>query len=626
VKRTAWLTVALLPIAHAHASPMLDALRAHDWTAAETLAAQAADPLQPKLVTFIRLLQPGLASTAELDRFLTENPAWPEQRTLTKRLEEALATEQDTQIANRVCATRPIENIPALLHCADSAGHPKGAVYAKKAWVQGIDDITGQTDFLRRWADVLTPDDDWRRFDTLAWANDKAAASQTARLDADHLAAAQARLALRHDDNQALILLDHVPQKLRGDPTLLLEEARYLRRGNADSAAVALWRAVGPTAEATAPTARRAAFWTERDILSRKLLIENNPGDARDIAADTSAAPDQLAESLFLSGWIALRRQNNPTYAATAFNALLPSAHSAIARARAHYWLARAAEAAGDGTHAHTDYAAAAAFPTTYYGQLAARALNTSPALPPDPVWTGQQAVAFTGTELVRAADILASWGDSPRARGFLAASVRTATDPAIFALAAHLAMDLGLPDTAVLIARLAGRQAIMLPQAGWPEPYHPDSDIASLVLGIMRQESSFDPGATSPAGAIGLMQMLPNTAAETAHGGARPGGRPNLLDAATNMRLGTAYVQKLLGAFGGDVPETLAAYNAGPRHAHAWQAANGDPATEADAIDWIEMIPYSETRTYVQRVIENAVLYARKTGTAFDPFTHKKS
>ncbi len=603
----------------AQATTILEALRTHDWLAAE---AQVPTGLPQKLVTFIRLLQPGQASTEEIDQFLTENPTWPEQKTLDKRLAEALALEPASTTVARICTSRDILSPPALLHCADIAGHVKGAVYARKAWILGITDIPAQTDFLRRWGDVLTPAEDWQRFDRLAWEGDREAQGEVARLDGDHAQAAQARLALRHDDKQALALLERVAPSLRADPTEVLEEARYLRRGQDAGAAVALWRAAGTTAERTAPPARRGAFWAERDALARLLLAENNQVDAAAIVDDPAAAPDQIQDSLFLSGWIALRRTHDAALAASKFKTLADVARAAIWRGRAHYWLARAAEALGNQARARAEYQEAASFPTSFYGQLAARALGAAPALPPDPGSTGQQAAAFACAELPRSAAILTGWGDTKRARGFLVASVRDATDPASFALAAHMAAALGMPETQVHIARLAGRQGIMLPQSGWPVPVPVPAENAPLVLGVMRQESSFDPGAVSPAGAIGLMQMLPGTAA----GISRHAGALNLYDSATNTRVGISYLNNMLGLFGGSVPEALAAYNAGPHRALRWQAENGDPETETDIIDWIETIPFGETRSYVQRVIEGATIYAIKSGIHFEPFARKKS
>jgi soluble lytic murein transglycosylase len=166
------------------------------------------------------------------------------------------------------------------------------------------------------------------------------------------------------------------------------------------------------------------------------------------------------------------------------------------------------------------------------------------------------------------------------------------------------------MPDVAVQIARLAGRDGIVLAQSGWPIPYTPPTGPVqpALILGLMRQESSFDPQITSHAGAQGLMQLMAPTAAQLAHN-LHAQATP-LSDPQINMRLGEAYFAGLLAQFGGVVPFAVAAYNAGPHRVHVWLPGN-IAGTGPDAmIDWIELIPYAETRNYVQRVLESAAIY----------------
>ena len=176
----------------------------------------------------------------------------------------------------------------------------------------------------------------------------------------------------------------------------------------------------------------------------------------------------------------------------------------------------------------------------------------------------------------------------------------------------ATLANGLGLPDLAVAIARRAGRDGAMLPEAGWPAPYTPPAGMEpAIVLALMRQESSFDEQIVSPAGARGLMQLMPATAIAVAR---KLGDTPELAALTsspdTNMRLGTAYLRGLQDQFGA-LPLALAAYNAGPRRVQDWVTANGDPRTgDISMVDWIELIPFNETRNYVQRVLENVAIY----------------
>jgi soluble lytic murein transglycosylase len=334
--------------------------------------------------------------------------------------------------------------------------------------------------------------------------------------------------------------------------------------------------------------------------------------DAFALADDSALSADQAADAEFLSGWIALRGLKKPALARQKFAALASHAHSAITLARAHYWLGRAAP---DDAAAKSEFLRAAAWPLTFYGQKAAlasgeteAALKTRIAGLRDPAATPAEAEAVAASELMRAAAILAGWQDSKRAEDFWLRQAEIRPDAAARALVAQAAQRANMPDVAVRIARMAGHEGGMLPQCGWPIPLEPPPSPvpASLVLGIMRQESSFDPKTVSPAGARGLMQVMPQTAAELFRADRRAPGP--LSDPAINMRLGTQYLARLLNQFAGGLPYAVAAYDAGPHRVQEWIAS-----PDEDSIDWIESIPFAETRSYVQRVLENAEVYAAK-------------
>ncbi len=591
---------------------MMTALRAQDWAAADRLAQQDSDPaLAATLVQFIRLLKPNQAPASEIADFLKAHPAWPDADVLRKRLGEAVVSDPDDASVLPVCETQHFGPEP-LARCADAlaaAGREKQAsAAARAAWVGGLT-APDQADFLARWGKMLTPDDEWRRFEGLANGDAAAAARQVARLDPAHRPAALARLAWKHDAADALTLLAQVPESLRSDPALVLENARSLRRTGALAAALALWRGAGVSAEASVPAEARGPFWAERDILARKLLAQGSDADAEFLADDALLQGDQALDSLFLAGWTLLRRTHDPAGAATHFAALAKLSHSAITQGRSHYWFACALADAGKSAEAHAEYVAAAAWPTSFYGQQASLVLGDEAARLRDihdPAWSPAQAFDFSSGELARAAHTLVGWGDGMRAKDFVLRIAEQMPDAPARAWAAHLALDLSMPEVAVQIARLAGRSGIMLPDAGWPVPVPVPPANAALVLGIMRQESNFDPSIVSPAGAQGLMQLMPATARSVSAGGA------DLFDPAANTRIGTAYLQRLLDAFP-EPAEAVAAYNAGPNRVRAWLAVL-DPGTDAaNLIDWIELIPFAETRNYVQRVLEGEAIYAAR-------------
>ncbi|HEX4365926.1 MAG TPA: lytic transglycosylase domain-containing protein [Rhodopila sp.] len=591
--------------------PLID-VRADRWAEAQAEAARYADPVAEKLILYLRLRAPGAATAAEIADFMQRNPDWPAQSILERRREEAIASDPDDAAVLAQCTPTPAL-AAAMLRCAEAtanAGHIADAdAIARRAWVNGIDTATAEAGFLHRWAGIATPDDQWARFQHLAWLSDSsAAARQVARLDPAHQAAAEARLAAKRDDPRTEALVAALPPALRDDPGLTLERARAMRRTDHDADAAALLIR-------TPDAGNLPAYWAERNLLARKLLRE---GDARTayavVVANRQTADEARADAAFLAGFIALRMLHDPMTAAKHF-AMLAESHSIITQGRAHYWLGRAL--AAEGKDPKPEYEKAATWPTTFYGQLAILALGKTPATYiarlRDPTWTRDAALAFTEHEVLRAAAWLIAWGDPSRARVFLTRMDELAPIPAERALTATFALQAGMPDGAVFVARRMGRDGLALPHAGWPIPYDPATPPdPAFSLGIMRQESSFEIGALSPSGARGLMQLMPPTAQAVARQLGIQISVPGLtVNAGENIRLGTTYLQEMLTRFDNSLPLAAAAYNAGPHRVAQWLNENGDPRTgPVDMVDWIELIPVGETRNYVQRVTENVVMY----------------
>jgi len=677
MKATIRLPIALLllfcPALARAADPLPDpmpAIHADRWADAAAVAAQYADPVAQKLVTYYRLLAPGAATEQEIAAFVASSPDWPAQAVLERRRQEAIAADPDDaavlaqcgetsgQASTQATSTATIPGTPpdpitlpaARLRCANALANAgrntQAGAEARRAWITGF--ATDAADFPQRWRAVLTPADQWERFQTLDWSDPAAAARELPLLDLPHRALAAARLALQHDDPTAAALLAAVPRALADDPGLMLAQAGWLRRAERIQDAVALWRAHGAAAQRAATPAEFAGFWPERERLARHLLhggptpapTASTPASSADVADAYALVDDpgpilprQALDADFLAGFIALRLLHQPQAATRHFQALAAASPATITQGRAWYWLGRAA--AAQDAHApqvNLDYAKSANFPTTFYGQLAALALGDDvkaiaariDALR-DPPATPAQAFGLTQREVVRAAALLAAWGEPRRAETFLLRMDDLAPDLADRALTADLALYLGQPQTAVAIARRMGRDGAVLPQAGWPLPVDPppDSVDPAIVLGLIRQESSFDSGTISPAGARGLMQLMPGTAATLAHQiGTTVTPVALVFEPEQNMRLGTAYLRELLDRYANALPLALAAYNAGPGRVDQWLAQNGDPRVEAaagniDMIDWIELIPFEETRNYVQRVLENVVIYRARRGEA---------
>jgi soluble lytic murein transglycosylase len=422
----------------------------------------------------------------------------------------------------------------------------------------------------------------------------------------------------------------------RAEEPPFLTQAEDLHQAGSDDAAAALWVSGARAAMTDSTAAQQLLFWPAQDRLARALLMANDAKTAYAVVTSTdlptqgATARGQIADRDFFAGFLLLRFLNQPAQAAAWFNDLLTASTAVITQARGYYWLARTES----GATAAADYARAAAYPDTFYGQLAALALGDSPAQVAalitgagEPAFTAGDAISFGLQELPRAAALLVQMDDPQDAQIFLSRIGTVAGDDRSRELAAKLALGLGYPQSAVAIARIAGVDGQMLVREGWPLAETPPAGLEPAVaLGIMRQESSFDPTAISGAGAEGLMQLMPGTARKTS----RDDGiaYDNLFDPTQNMALGTAYLAGLIQQFGDCLPLAIAAYNAGPQNVANWLAENGDPemrnqAGGANIIDWIEEIPFNETRNYVQRVTESIVVYrALQTGTADNPLT----
>ncbi len=501
IRLTLALWLLLPPAVAGAADPLPDpmpAVRADHWADAAALAAAYADPVAQKLVTYYRLLAPGAATAPEIAAFVASSPDWPAQALLERRRQEAIAADPDDAAVLAQCAPSraagtltpagaatdaipattavtlpaPITLPAARLRCADALANAgrnaQAAAEARRAWITGFAD--DPADFPQRWRAVLTPADQWERFQALAWTDPAAAARDLPLLDPAHRALAAARLALQHDAADAAALLAAVPRALAGDPALMLAQAGWLRRAERIPDAVALWRARGAAAQQAASPPDRAGFSPERERLARALVRNGDAADAYALVDDPRAIlPRQAIDADFLAGFIALRLLHQPVAAARHFQALAAASPAAITQGRAWYWLGRAAAAqdphAGD---ARADWARAAAFPTTFYGQLAAVALgDDAKALAAridalrDPEGTRDQAFGLTQREVVRAAALLVAWGESRRAEAFLLRMDELAPDLPTRALNADLALYLGQPQTAVAIARRMGRDGL---------------------------------------------------------------------------------------------------------------------------------------------------------------------
>jgi soluble lytic murein transglycosylase len=498
---------------------------------------------------------------------------------------------------------------------------------ARAAWDSAGLDARQEADLLAQFGEALREPDHLGRIDKLLWSDQTtAAARMLPRVDTDHRLLALARIALRRNAPDVEARLGVVPAALARDPGLIHDRARWLqaRGALADAQAVLITqdlaegRVTHPERWLALRLELARAAWRGGAVETAVRILASHR-----VAAPQAMAARPLAERLlyadteFLAGFLALRRLDRAAAALAHFRNLRSAVTTPVSQARADYWSGRAAAALGDAAAARGHYAAAAAHPDYFYGQLAIEALGqrltiAAPALPaPDAQTLG----TLRAEPRLRAAAALGELGAHGLQTIFLKQLAETAETPARLAALAALAPGLSRPDLGVYAGKAARNVTdITLLRAAFPVLPLP-AELGprfTVIHAVARQESMFDTEARSSANALGLMQLLPATAAEQAGKLGLPADTARLTsDPIYNVTLGSAYFERLRSAFGGSWPLAAAAYNAGPGNARRIIATAGDPRDgRVDVIDWVESVPFAETRTYIQRVLENAVVY----------------
>jgi soluble lytic murein transglycosylase len=332
----------------------------------------------------------------------------------------------------------------------------------------------------------------------------------------------------------------------------------------------------------------------------------------------TAGERDEYTSLTWLAGTTALQRLGRPADAANMFVSYARGGRSTQVLTKGLYWAGRAAEAAGQSAQATSYFGEAAQHPELFYGQLALERLGRAvPAPPPVASVTLSDAErsGFNRRDVVEAVRYLGQTGRWEDQSLFVRTIAENASNERERALAAELGRQISRPDLNVWLARSARNAGTpFYVRSGYPEVRVPpaQSNYWSLVHGVMRQESSFDRAAVSPVGARGMMQLMPPTAREVS-------GKMGLgydlarltRDPDYNIMLGSRYFEQLMGYWGGNAPLAVASYNAGMGNVRKWINEFGDPRMSGtDVVRWIEDIPFTETRGYVQRVLENAVVY----------------
>lgn len=601
---------------------VVDAYRGGRTIEADVQARRIGDPEVKTLLEWVAIRSQGAA--AGFDRiaaFIVANPDYPGTAGFRRIAEATLISERrkpETVLA--FFATRepssPVGRI-ALARALKSTGKDKEAVaLVRRSWLRDHLGIGLEKIVLDEFGGELTSTDHRLRSERYIFAgNSEAALRNAARVSKDYVVLARARLASgRAKGPISAKQIEAVPESQRKEISFAFLQAQQARRSDKAADAAKLMSGIPRD---PALLGDGDGWWTERRLIARKLLDEGDAKSAYDVAAAHGAEDSvERIEAEWHAGWIALRFRQDAATAARHFAEAAKEAETPISVSRAAYWQGRASEALGREEEAKAFYTRAAEYPIAYYGQLA-RARLRLPDLPLQQS-SGKAAAQPIGLEAAR---LLYSVEANDLGAAMLLDLARTLDDTPSLEGAAEIARGRRDARTLLAIGKIALQRGFPLHEAAFPTFGVPEFSVLgdpmerAIVHAIARQESAFDPAAVSPAGARGLMQMMPATARETARRAQLPFELERLTsDADYSARMGAAHLNDLIGEWRGSYVLTFAAYNAGSGNVRKWVAAYGDPRDPAvDAVDWVERIPFSETRNYVQRVMENLQVYRQR-------------
>jgi peptidoglycan lytic transglycosylase len=589
------------------------------------------DPLAHKLAEWA-ILRSEESESIELGRymaFIAENPSWPAIGLLRRRAEATLWSERPDPATVRsffgkqkpTTAKGKFALARALLLQGDRQAAQS---LVREAWRNDAFANDLESPALDVFNDLITAADHKARMDMRLYAEDVDGGLRSAnRAGGNAPAIAKARIAVIGKAANAKALLDSVPADARRDAGYIFSRVQLLRRVDKAAEAAELILSV-PHDQGEAVDADQ--WWVERRLIARKLLDLGNAKTAYRVVRDAAlpSKENYRAEQQFTAGWIALRFLNDSAAALAHFAKVGQGTSNPIALARSGYWQGRAAEALGRKEEARTHFEAAARYSTAYYGQIArARLGHTDIIVRPAPETPPERRDGLSRLEVVRAIELLYAIDERDLIAGALADLGERSSDSVALAALAEVAGRHKDARAMVLLGKAALGHGLPLehyafPIVGMPEYRSIGPAVEPAVIyAIARQESTFNPRTVSSARAMGLMQVTPAAARSVAQKYRAPYDEKRLLsDQVYNVQLGAAELGELIEDYRGSYILTFAGYNAGRGRVKEWIAKHGDPRDpKVDPIDWVERIPFSETRNYVQRVLENLQVYRVRFG-----------
>jgi soluble lytic murein transglycosylase len=552
---------------------------------------------------------------------------WPGMATLRSNSERALYRENPgpgvvlQAFGNTMPQTLEGAILLARAHMAVGKADAARAVIAP-FWRKERMEASDEAAIIREFGRLIPAADHWARMEQMLHHDRIGSAERVAGL-AGGGDLVRAWASVIRGEGGAGRLLNAVPQNQRKAGWYFAKARHERRAGNYREAAQTMLSAP----REAAAYVDGDAWWIERRVLSRELLDLGDAQSAyRIAAAHVAESPVNSVDAEFHAGWYALRFLNDPRTAARHFQEIVRIAEGPISLSRGHYWLGRAAEA-GAGGNARDHYARAAQFGTAYYGQLAAAKLGRNAISASYPSPTESDRLNFERREAVQAIRRLEAAGHPTRAASLYRSLATELSSLGELALLAVMAERQGNHMLALRVGKwAAGRGmevgALAHPVGAIPSNANISGAGKALAYAIARQESEFNISARSGAGALGLLQLLPGTARDMARKTGLSFSQEKLTrDPGYNATLGAAYLQEQLDRFAGSYILTFAGYNAGPSRSQQWIERYGDPRGKSidQVVDWVERIPFHETRGYVQRVMENYQVYKMRLSGQVD-------
>jgi soluble lytic murein transglycosylase len=592
--------------------------------------ARIKDGAARKLATWFEYRNGDFDASAEaIESFRLANPMWPGQEELRERAEIALflADASPEKVRAFFGNSTPLTGAgKAALAGAfmKENNEPAARELVVSAWRDYQLNLAVEKKILARFGSMLTAEDHQARIDKLLFPDSKTTAEAALRTSKLLPAAEQkkvaARIAVVKRGANAGKLLDALPASATaGDIGLLYNRIQWLRRKDRDQDA---WKLLLDAPREPDKLIDLEGWWSERRLNCRIALNSGQPRIAYEIAAQHGPiSGDAYIEAEFLAGWIALRFLGEPETALGHFLALRAAARGSKNLALAEYWLGRTSLALGDNGQALVHFHAAAKYPQYFYGQLGRQALDARPAnlaVTPTPKPTDAEIQSFLANDAVRAIGVANAAGMTGVTSQFFLSLSRKLTSPGEVVLLAEFAKQTDSPQVALRLAKIAFNRDLPMGDYALPIGVIPqfkslltDRVDPALVHALSRQESEFNAGAKSPVGASGLMQLMPGTAKAVARQYKVKFAPAQLTNPTYNVQLGEAHLRELIDSYRGSYFLALAAYNAGGGRVQEWMKAFGDPRDPRnDPVDWIERIPFTETRDYVKKIMETLQLY----------------